>query len=150
MLARLTAFLGAGIVGAAILVAPDRPADPVASPQVGAESAIALLGEAWDLAVPEIPSEAANPLLEPLPRPVVDPVPPEPGSAVALRKPIPRPEGLQPQAEVVAQTVAPPVATVRAGGDPRWIVRDRGTGAVLAELPLAEALALLQARSLAP
>lgn len=163
MLVRFAAACLVVLAGTAILVAPDRPAAPEASAP-RAESAIALLGETWTLAAPvpvAVPPVAMadadprppEPEVRPLPRPVADDVvASRPGAAgtAALRTPLRRPSDLSGgPSRAPAVTVARQVATPVSEGL-RWIVRDRGTGAVLAELPLNEALALMQARSLRP
>jgi hypothetical protein len=164
MLVRFAAFCLVVLAGAAALVAPSQPEAPVPEPAPPVESAIALLGETWTLAAPEpvviapvssaVTAGAAAHALRPEPRQddlASDPV----ASRTAdLRTPQRRPAGLSagttplPSAQV-ARTA--PQASASAGtAAPRWIVRDQGTGAVLAELPLTEALALMQARSLRP
>jgi hypothetical protein len=162
MLVRLAAFSFFVLAGAAVLVAPSRPGAPGPEPVPLAESAIALLGETWTLAAPEpvvIPPAAAPgadaQVEHAAPHPIAQgtaPVAPEARGAdiAALRTPLRRPVGLS-----AGRALGPSEQVARRRAEPeadglRWIVRDQGTGAVLAELPLDEALALMQARSLRP
>ncbi|MFW5641544.1 MAG: hypothetical protein ACOCY0_02145, partial [Roseicyclus sp.] len=77
MLARLAALSVVVLAGVAALIAPTRPFEPRPAPAPPAESAIALLGEAWDLAPPEplvVVAPPAGADLRPLPRPVAESV----------------------------------------------------------------------------
>ncbi|MGP1358694.1 hypothetical protein [Roseicyclus sp.] len=137
-------------------------------------SAIDLLGDAWTLGPaprearaepvpalrplartgagtgrPEaVPSSVAAPVAVhvPMPRPVeaVEVVRAEAAQVASLR-PLPRPA---PEI-AVARGAAAPLAVGDVGGM-RWVVRSRGEGSVIAELPIAEALALLEARRMRP
>jgi hypothetical protein len=162
MLVRLAAFSFFVLAGAAALVAPSRPGVPGSAPLPQAESAIALLGETWTLAAPEpvlVPPATAPGADAQVEKAApgadaqgVAPVAPEARGAdiAVLRTPLRRPAGLSAgQARGPSEQVARGTAKPEAEGL-RWIVRDQVTGAVVAELPLDAALALMQARSLRP
>jgi hypothetical protein len=158
MFLRLAVPLSAAL--AAILVfGNQRGADAPAPAEPVAASAIDLLGEAWTINAPEpvgativaAPAPAADRTspssdpLRPAPRPqtVAAVEPARPGL-----RPLPRPDaetgiaGARAASSVVAASTP-----VGAGGEGlRWVVRTQGTGAVVAELPLAEALAFLESQ----
>jgi hypothetical protein len=169
MLARL---FGATVIGAAVVVfgigemrEGRAPVDAVPLDAAQAEampsSAIDLLGDAWTLgpapredrsdtvpalrplartARPEaLPAPVHSPEGSPMPVEVVDVMP----APIPALRPLPRPA---PEI-AVARGAAAPLAVGDVGGM-RWVVLSRGEGTVIAELPIAEALALLEARTL--
>jgi hypothetical protein len=168
MLLRLGASAAALFALAAVLVGGP---DTVEAPDPMPESAIELLGEAWTIEAPrpvERPSAVA-PLAQPdaslrssefrppmRPEvPTIEKVPVEPASTAGLRpRPRPRPDpvvGRPPNRQIVGVEAPDAVSPERErAGDGRWVVRHRSSGAVVAELPLAEALALLHAHQRRP
>jgi hypothetical protein len=150
------------MAGAAMLVAPSPSDTPVPQPAEAVESAVALLGDIWQSATPRDASPEAARTAAPAEtvralRRLTAPEAPEAAGGDAHRADLPaplrRPAGLSGPVAQLDTTEARPTGVARANQPEttealRWVVRDRTTGAVLAEVPLSEALALLQARSL--
>jgi hypothetical protein len=167
----MLARFGLTVIGAAAVVfaigelreggAPVAISPVVAEAEPMPSSAIDLLGDAWALG-PAPREERAVPALRPLarttplavvPAPVPVSVPATaPAEVAGVRaaqvpslRPLPRPA-----AEVSVARASPAPVAVGDGAGSRWVVLSRGEGRVIAELPLAEALALLEARSHRP
>lgn len=167
MLRGLVVPAALALMGAWVLVQPDvaePPAPPGPHETAVAEravpgNAIALLGEAWDLEpVAPVAPHAADilaPFMRPVPRPAGD------GFAVTAApstpiRPLARPDDrrrdlaatgrIERRVETALSEIerASGLAGERSGAL-RWTVRRAGTGDVVAELPLAEALELLTA-----
>ncbi len=162
--------LGVGVMALAAVIATvaGNRASLETAPEPLPGSAIELLGEAWTIAAPE----PAGTALRMPPQPAGDAGaagmrPPmrtgeghldtRAADAVAsLRRPVPRPDAAVAGASQLAPAVSArgrgPGAAAPSGsaGEPRWLVRSRRSGDVIAELPLPEALALLEARQRRP
>jgi hypothetical protein len=166
MLLRLGASAAALFALAAVLVGGP---DTVEAPEPMPGTAIELLGDAWTIEAPR-PVEHASavaPVAQPdaslrssefrppmRPEvPTIEKVSVEPASTAGLR-PRPRPDWVlgRPSDRQIVGVERPDVVSPDRGmvGDGRWVVRHRGSGAVVAELPLAEALALLHAHQRRP
>jgi hypothetical protein len=162
--------LGVGVMALAAVIATvaGNRASLETAPEPLPGSAIELLGEAWTITAPEPvdqdlrlqspPSSPGPALVRPPMRSGEGPLSARAAEATAsLRRPLPRPDAA---AAAGASRLGP--SDSASGGNPgpggasgaaaerRWIVRSRGSGDVIAELPLPEALALLQARQRRP
>ena len=152
-----------------VLVQPDTPHPVAVDAETFPTSAVELLGETWTV---EAPQPVVRPLtaaenaaaIAAMQRPVSEPrVEVEDVSvarAAPLRQPVPRPARPEPRDTVVIlapgadapevvvlrgpERSAPAVARADIGN--RWIVRRQGSGDVVAEVSLAEALAILTSR----
>jgi hypothetical protein len=149
--------------------APTAPPGPVVRPLTAAEhaAAIAALRQSASEAGPQVRAvEQAESLRRPMPRPVrpadvrevavvstQSPRPANAGEVVILHDGGANPPavlalrgGPFDRSEAVALHDAPSAMGLGHDTGARWVVRQQGSGAVIAEVPLAEALAILSSR----